>query len=143
MDYKLTFKEYNKSLKRGKLLGLKCSDCGKYTCPPKIACQECGSTNLEVTELKGNGKVVTFTVSYVPAEGRSSEVPYTVVMVELDEGPWLLGNLTDIDPSRVTIELIGRQVQLGSKMKSIPGDTYTMGDKEAEGSFARATFVFA
>jgi uncharacterized protein len=66
-----------------------------------------------------------------------------VVMVELDEGPWLLGNLTDIDPARVTTELIGRKVQLGSRMKSLPGDTYQAGDKEAEGSFARATFVFA
>ncbi len=143
MDYKLTFKEYNKALRRGKLLGLKCIDCGKITCPPKMACQECGSTNMEIVELKGDGKVVTFTVSYVPAEGRSAEVPYTVVMVELDEGPWLLGNLTDIDPSRVTTELMGQKVQLGSRMKSLPGDTYQAGDKEAEGSFARATFVFA
>ncbi len=143
MEYKLTFKEYNKSLKKGRLLGLKCNDCGKYTCPPKMVCQECGSISLEVEQLKGSGKVVTFTVSYVPAEGRDGEVPYTVVMVELDEGPWLLGNLTDIDPNKVTLDLIGKQVQLGTKMKSLPGDTYMMGDKEAEGSFARATFVFA
>jgi uncharacterized OB-fold protein len=143
MDYKLTFKEYNKSLKRGKLLGLKCNDCGTYTCPPKMACQGCGSTNLEVVELKGKGKVVTFTVSYVPAEGRDAEVPYTVVMVELEEGPWLLGNLTDIDPNRVNTDLIGKQVQLGTRMKSLPVDTYTSGNKEAEGAFARATFVFA
>ncbi|NLE94224.1 MAG: Zn-ribbon domain-containing OB-fold protein [Dehalococcoidia bacterium] len=143
MDYKLTFKEYNKSLKRGKLLGLKCNDCGTYTCPPKMACQGCGSTNLEVVEMKGKGKVVTFTVSYVPAEGRDAEVPYTVVMVELEEGPWLLGNLTDIDPNRVNTDLIGKQVQLGTRMKSLPVDTYTSGNKEAEGAFARATFVFA
>jgi len=143
MDYKLTFKEYNKSLKRGKLLGLKCNDCGTYTCPPKMACQGCGSTNLEVVEMKGKGKVVTFTVSYVPAEGRDAEVPYTVVMVELEEGQWLLGNLTDIDPNRVNTDLIGKQVQLGTRMKSLPVDTYTSGNKEAEGAFARATFVFA
>jgi uncharacterized OB-fold protein len=143
MDYKLTFKEYNKSLKRGKLTGLRCNDCGKYTCPPKMACQECGSTNLEAVQLKGTGKVVTFTVSYVPAEGRDAEVPYTIVMVELDEGPWLIGNLTDMDPNKVTTDLIGKQVQLGTKMKALPGDTYAVGDKEADGSFARATFVFA
>jgi len=143
MDYTLTFKEYNKSLKRGKLLGLKCNNCGKYTCPPKMACQECGSTNLEVVQMKGSGKVITFTVSYVPAEGREAEVPYTIVMVQLDEGPWLLGNLTDMDPNNVTMDLIGKEVQLGSRMKTLPGDAYTVGNKEAEGSFARATFVFA
>jgi uncharacterized OB-fold protein len=143
MEYKLTFKEYNKSLKKGKLLGLKCNKCGKVTCPPKMACQECGSTDMEVVQLKGSGKVITFTVSYVPAEGRDAEVPYTVVMVQLDEGPWLMGNLTDVDPNRVKTDLIGKPVQLGMRMKTIPGDTYTMGDKEAEGSFARPTFVFA
>jgi uncharacterized OB-fold protein len=143
MDHKLTFKDYNKALKKGTLLGLKCSDCGKYTCPPKLACQECGSTNLERVELKGSGKVVTFTVSYVPAQGRDSEVPYTVVMVELEEGPWLMGNLTDVDPNKVNTVLIGRSVQLGLKMKTISGDAYAVGDKEAEGSFARPTFVFA
>ena len=143
MDYKLTFKDYNKSLKRGKLLGLKCHTCGKVTCPPKIACQECGSTDMEVVQLKGSGKVVTFTVSYVPAEGRDAEVPYTIVMVQLDEGPWLMGNLTDIDPNKVKLDLIGKAVQLGTRTKTLPGDTYTAGDKEAEGSFARPTFVFA
>lgn len=143
MDYKLTFKEYNKSLKRGALMGLKCNDCGKYTCPPKMVCQECGSLNVEAVQLKGSGKVITFTVSYVPAEGRDAEVPYAIVMVELDEGPWLLGNLTDIDPNRITTDLIGRQVKLGPRMKSLLTDTYTAGNKEAEGSFARATFVFA
>ena len=143
MDYKLTFKEYNKSLKKGKLLGLKCHKCGKVTCPPKIACQECGSTDMEVVQLKGSGKVVTFTVSYVPAEGRDAEVPYTVVMVQLDEGPWLMGNLTDVDPNKVKVDLIGKPVQLGMRMKTLPGDTYTIGDKEADGSFARPTFVFA
>ncbi len=143
MDYKLTFKEYNKALKKGRIMGLKCKDCGKYTCPPKIACQECGSTNLEAVQLKGSGKVVTFTVSYVPAQGRDAEVPYTIVMVELGEGPWVMGNLTDVDPNKVTIDLIGQSVQLGLKMKTIPGDAYSVGDKEAEGSFARPTFVFA
>ncbi|MBN1855755.1 MAG: Zn-ribbon domain-containing OB-fold protein [Dehalococcoidia bacterium] len=143
MEYKLTFKDYNKALKKGHLMGLKCNDCGQYTCPPKIACQECGSTNLEAVHMKGTGKVVTYTVSYVPAEGRDAEVPYTIVMVQLDEGPWLMGNLTDVDPNRVDTELIGKSVKFALKMKVIPGDAYSIGGKEAEGSFARPTFVFA
>ena len=143
MEYKLTFKEYNKALKKGRLLGLKCGSCGKYTCPPKIACQECGSTDLEVVELKGEGEVVTFTVSYVPAQGREAEIPYTTVMVQLEEGPWLMGNFTGSDPNTVKVDVIGKRVKLGPRMKVLPSDAYTVGDKEAEGSFARATFVSA
>ena len=143
MSYRLSFKEFNSALKKDKLLGLKCHDCGKFTCPPKMACQECGGTNLDIVELSGSGKVVTFTVSYVASQGRETEVPYTIVMVELDEGPWIMGNLTDIDPNKVTMEIIGKRVKLGPRSKVFPGDAYSIGGKEAEAGLARATFVFA
>ena len=45
----------------------------------------------EIVELKGDGKVVTFTTSYINSEGRENEMPITIVMVELDEGPWING----------------------------------------------------
>jgi uncharacterized OB-fold protein len=143
MSYRLSFKEFNNALKKDKLLGLKCRDCGQFTCPPKMACQECGGTNLDIVELSGSGKVVTFTVSYVASQGRETEVPYTIVMVELDEGPWIMGNLTDIDPNKVTMEIIGKRVKLGPHSKVFPGDAYSIGGKEAEAGLARATFVFA
>ena len=135
MEYKLTFREYNKSLKRDKLLGLKCNNCQAVTCPPKMTCQECTGTDLEVTELSGKGKIVTYTVIYVAPEGRENETPYTVVLIELEEGPWIMGNLIDIDPARVGMELIGRQVKLGHKV--FPGDKYSDGDA------ARPLFSFA
>jgi hypothetical protein len=78
MSYRLSFKEFNNALKKDKLLGLQCRDCGKFTCPPKMACQECGSTDLDIAELSGTGRVVTFTVSYVASQGRETEVPYTI-----------------------------------------------------------------
>jgi hypothetical protein len=64
-------------------------------------------------------------------------------MVELDEGPWIMGNLTDIDPNRVTMEIIGKRVKLGPRSKVFPGDAYSIGGKEAEAGLARPTFVFA
>jgi len=100
-----------------------------------MTCQECASTDLEVTELSGEGKIVTYTVIYVAPEGRENETPYAVVLVELKEGPWIMGNLIDIDPARVGMELIGRQVKLGHKV--FPGDKYSDGDA------ARPLFSFA
>jgi hypothetical protein len=142
MEYKLTFKKFNDSLKKNKLLGLKCNDCGKFTCPPKITCQECGSANLDIRELSGNGKIVTFTVNYVPGQGREVEAPILIVMVELDEGPWIMGNLTNIDPNEATMEIIGKRVKLAPRSKIYPGDAYCIGGKEAEGGEARPSFVF-
>ncbi len=134
MEYKLTFKEYNKALMKGKLLGLKCKDCGKITVPPKMTCQECGGINLDVVEVSKEGKIVTFTVVNVAPEGRQNEVPYIIVLVELDDGPWIMGNLIDIDPAKATMDLIDKRVKVGVKV--FPGDKFSPGDQ------ARPVFSF-
>ena len=126
MEHKIDFRTYSDALKKNKLLGLKCNSCGTVTCPPKMTCQECTDTDLEIVELKGNGKIVTFTTVNVASLGRENEVPYTIVMVELDEGPWIAGNLIDIDPGKIGMELIGREVKMGHKV--FPGDTYSNGE---------------
>lgn len=134
MKYKLTFSEYNKALQNDKLLGLKCNQCGKITCPPMMVCQECASPDVEIFELCGRGKIATFTLSCVAVEGRECEIPYTIVLVELKEGPWIMGNLIDINPKKVNMSIIGRDVVLGHKM--FPGDKYT------NGPAARPVFSF-
>ena len=126
MENKLTFKEYSEALKKNRLLGLKCQECGIITVPPKMVCRECANPDLEVVEVKGNGKIRTFTTVYVGAEGRQGECPYIIVLVELDEGPWIMGNLIDIDPNEATMELIDRRVKMGHKV--FPGDEYSAGD---------------
>ena len=127
MEYKLTFKEYNEALKQNKLLGLKCQECGTVTVPPKMVCRKCTSPNMEVVELTGKGKIQTFTTCNVAPEGREDEVPYVILLVELDEGPWIMGNLTGIDPKTTTVELIGKRVKMGGN-KVFPGDKYSAGE---------------
>ena len=134
MEYKLTSKEYNEALKKNKLLGLKCKECGALNVPPKMVCGQCTSPDMEVVELSGKGNIQTFTTVYVAPEGREPEAPYTIVMVELDEGPWIMGNLIDIDPTKVNMELIGKRVKFGHKV--FPGDKYSAGD------MARPLFSF-
>jgi uncharacterized OB-fold protein len=126
MEQKLYFKDYNEALKQNKLLGLKCRACGSITIPPKMACRQCASYDMEIMEVKGSGKIRTFTTVFVGAEGRESEVPYILVMVELEEGPWIMGNLEGIDPKTATMELIGKKVKMGNKI--FPGDKYSAGE---------------
>jgi len=126
MEYKLTFQDYNQALKENKLLGLKCRECGAISVPPKMVCRQCTSLDIEITELSGKGKIRTFTVVNVAPEGREDEIPYIIVMVELDEGPWLMGNLEGIEPAGVTTEIIGKRVKMGHKV--FPGDKYSAGD---------------
>lgn len=126
MEYKLTSKKYYEALKQDKLLGLKCRACGAITVPPAIVCRECTADDTEIVEVKGSGKIRTFTTVFVAAEGRESEVPYIIVLVELDEGPWLMGNLDGVDPKKASMELIGKKVKMRHKV--FPGDKYSAGE---------------
>jgi uncharacterized OB-fold protein len=126
MEYKLRFKEYNEALKENRLLGLKCRDCGAITIPPKMVCSHCAGSDLEVMQLKGSGRIRTFTTVFVASEGREAEVPYVIVIVELDEGPWVMGNLEGIDPKTASMELVGKKVNMGSQV--FAGDKYSAGE---------------
>ena len=126
MEHKLIFKDYDEALKQNRLLGLKCKSCGAITTPPKMVCRHCASPDMEVVELRGSGKIRTFTTVFVAAEGREDEIPYTIVMVELDDGPWIMGNLEGIDPKETSMELVGKKVKMGNKV--FPGDKYSAGE---------------
>jgi uncharacterized protein len=135
MEYKLPWKDYNEALKKGKLLGLKCKDCGTVVANPKMVCRKCAGPNLDIVELSGKGSIKSFTTIYVAAEGRQNECPYTVVLVQLDEGPWTMGNLMDQEPAKLALDkVIGKRVKMMTKV--FPGDKYTAGDQ------ARPLFVF-
>lgn len=112
--YKLTHIQYFAALKENILKGLKCLDCGTITVPPKATCDECGSTNQEITQLSGEGTIRTFTVIRVAPEG--FKAPYVVVLAQLREGPWLMGLLNSLEPESATMELIGKKVKLGHQV---------------------------
>jgi len=120
----LTHKQYFDALKEGKLLGLKCKECGSITAPPKACCDNCAGTDLEVVNLSGKGEVKTYTITRVAPEGLKA--PYIVALVELEEGPWLMGNVENIDIENVDMDLIGKRVTVGHKV--ITGMNYTSGE---------------
>ena len=134
MEYPLPFEQYNNALKKNILLGLKCRQCEKITCPPQMTCQECASLDLEITELAGTGIIQTYTTLYVAAENRENEVPYTIVLVELKEGPWIMGELGAANPDEIDLNIIGKRVKMGNRL--FPGDKYS------NGAAARPVFYF-
>jgi uncharacterized OB-fold protein len=75
----------------------KCSDCGRLRYPPARHCAGCLSEESEWVALSGKGEVwshCTFHRAYF--KGFEQEVPYTVVLVKLDEGPMLYSNLVGV-----------------------------------------------
>lgn len=88
------------SLKKHKLTTVKCNKCNRILWPPRVVCSECHSDQLEWIELKGKGKLYTFTEVRrgIPA-GYEQYAPYIFSMVELEEGPrvfaWVLDSKLD------------------------------------------------
>jgi len=85
--------------REGELRAQRCTACGRLRYPARPTCPECGSTDLEWQLLTGRGKVYTFAISHQaihPAlEGR---VPFTTLIVELDEGLRMTSNLVEASP---------------------------------------------
>jgi uncharacterized OB-fold protein len=110
MEYPLTFEQYQQGLSEGKLMGLHCQSCGTYTVPPQGVCRNCQGQDLFTEEVKGEGTIRTFTVIRVAPEGK--QPPYVLALVELEQGPWVMGLLKDTDPEKADMELIGKGVRL-------------------------------
>ena len=87
----------------GRLLIQRCPVCAHRQFYPRALCVACGA-DPEWEEASGRGTVHTFTV--VRQQGAAAfrdEVPYVVAMVELEEGPRMMGNLTGCPVDEVTV----------------------------------------
>jgi uncharacterized protein len=107
----ITVTDYLAALKENRLLGLYCPACSFITSPPRLACRRCGNFGGETIQLCGAGRIATFTAVHV-SHIHHGHTPYLVVMVELQEGPWIMGNLKGIEPDTATLGLIGRRVKM-------------------------------
>ncbi|MEJ2719305.1 MAG: Zn-ribbon domain-containing OB-fold protein [Deltaproteobacteria bacterium] len=89
-------------LNEEKLMGSRCTSCGKLFVPPRPICIDCSGTDMEWVEVKGEGKLSAFTCIAVgpPAmkeEGYTRDHPYCTGVVELEEGPRVVARIEDVD----------------------------------------------
>ena len=87
----------------GTLLYQECPSCGHRQLYPRAMCTACAA-EPEWREASGQGTVHTYTVirqNWAPPF--RDELPYVVAMVELDEGPRMMTNITHCRPEDVHI----------------------------------------
>ena len=63
-----------------------------------------GSAEISWDLASGRGRVFSWTVTH-RAVDPAFKPPYAIVVVELDEGPRLVGNLPGIEPSDLALDL--------------------------------------
>ncbi len=87
-----------------KLLIQRCTACGHHQFYPRILCTACASEQVDWVEATGRGKVKSFTIVRRPVtEAYADDTPYVIALIELDEGPTLMSNVTGRDPETVQI----------------------------------------
>jgi uncharacterized OB-fold protein len=91
-----------------KLVLPKCSHCGTVIWYPREFCPECNSFDVSWFEASGRGTVYSYTVNR-RGQGDYRDLAYVVAYVELEEGPRVLTNIVDCDPSTVSV---GQAVQV-------------------------------
>jgi len=105
---------------RYNLVGARCGNCNKILFPPRYICPFCRRMGkLEPYKLKRQGKVISYTVIHVPAEGFEDQVPYVLAIIELEDGPRLTAQVTDCNSDEIKIgdevEIVFRRMGEESK----------------------------
>ena len=96
-------------VKQHKLLIQRCIDCSALRHPPQPACPDCGSLEIDWQQASGRGVVYSFVIQREPTHPFFQNVPYNVILVELEEGTRLVSNLLDVEPDEIRI---GMSVEL-------------------------------
>lgn len=102
----------------GKLLLQRCKSCSHVFYYARRLCPACGESDLVWEESSGYATVYSFSEVHVPFPGPewASQLPYTILLVDLDEGPRMLSRWHDAagvprvgDRVKVTFPEVGGQ----------------------------------
>lgn len=101
------------------LVGEVCPHCAAKIFPPRDICPECGDEAKDHYQFSGRGEVYSYTTLYNAPAGYEEQAPYTVAMVQLEEGPLVTAQLTDID---VKEPEVGMPVEMVTRKLGSEGD---------------------
>ncbi|MEM0205204.1 MAG: Zn-ribbon domain-containing OB-fold protein [Nitrososphaerota archaeon] len=99
--------------RRYRLLGSKCTVCGKTSIGPRSVCPVCGSEKIETVQLPSTGKVYSYTVVHMLPAEKDGYGPYIMAIVELEDGTRLTAEIVDCEPEDVKI---GMPVELAFRL---------------------------
>ncbi|MCZ6888447.1 MAG: OB-fold domain-containing protein [Gammaproteobacteria bacterium] len=91
--------------KQGELRLQRCDDCSETYFPPRPFCPACSSRNVSVFTASGKGTLKSYVINY--RRHPSFDSPYSIALVELDEGPTLMSNIVECEqtPEALTLDM--------------------------------------
>lgn len=95
---------------RYRLEGSECSKCKTAYFPPRKLCTKCRRKgSISTKTFCGRGKIYSFSEIFAPPSGFELESPYTIAIVQLEEGP------------KVTAQIVSphAQVKIGAPVEMV------------------------
>ena len=92
--------QFQQFLESGVFRIQQCKECGRFGFPPADACLHCGAAALKWVEPSGRGVVYSRPVSL---RNSGEYAAPDMAVVELEEGPRLLGLVMDVDEGELEI----------------------------------------
>ena len=97
--------------RRGELVLPWCRECARPYWFPRATCPRCLSDAVEWRSATGDGVVYAASVQHLPGPGRdAADGPYVVVLVDLDEGVRVTGNVLECAPEAVHVGMPVRAI---------------------------------
>jgi uncharacterized OB-fold protein len=97
-------REFWDGCRRHELRIQRCARCARARFAPRPACPWCGSLRFAWFTATGRGRVFSWTVVHRPTLPAFEDLlPYAAALVQLDEGPFMVGQLRGCDPHDVRI----------------------------------------
>ena len=97
---------YRECARERRLVFQRCEACGTLRHPPRVLCAECGSDRVSWVPSEGRGTIFSWTVTHqAPHPAFAGQVPYAVVVVELEEGVRIVASLRELAPAQLELGL--------------------------------------
>jgi uncharacterized OB-fold protein len=108
-------------LAAGRLCTTRCTGCARAAFPPRQFCPGCGGQQMEWVDIAGTG--VLYACTTVHAAPSMFPTPYTLLIVDLDEGLRLVTRLlegTDAPPIGARLRLVVTRYTDGCLFAAVP-----------------------
>src|SRR3989337_2654445 len=88
---------------RYRLIGSQCQKCKNVFYPSREFCPSCQvESSMKKRILSPLGRILVFSFIHAAPEGLEQLGPYPIALVKLDDGPTILTQITDYDPSTLS-----------------------------------------
>ena len=85
----------------------RCIGCSKPFFYPRLHCPGCLTDKVEWFQASGKGTLYSYMINYRPAPGFEEEAPYAIAIIQLEEGPRMMGNIHGIEntPENLVLDM--------------------------------------